>query len=136
MTTWADLETMMADRYGGRYRWRNGSNRAWWVPCTYGGHLTVEVTLRRRWCSLAIDRWHTTDRDPAVSKPWLEAHIWPKVQAALARRKPRGWGVLPAGATFAAARPVDREELVDVLTLWVDAELIWPGVTCKEGVTR
>jgi hypothetical protein len=126
MTTWAAIETMLTERFGATRRWRNGSSRAWLVPMPTRGRLTVEVTLRPRWCSLAIDRWHTTDRDPLVAEPWLEEHVWPAVEAACKDRgRHGGYGTLPSGQTFASAHPIDRADLLDVLTPWIERELTW-----------
>jgi hypothetical protein len=125
-TTWADIETTLTDLFGASRRWRNGTSRAWWVPMPTTGRLTVKVTLRPRWCSLAIDRWHTTDRDPEIAHPWLAEHVWPAVDSALqARSKRGGYGVLPSGQTFASAHPIDRAALLAVLIPWVEQELTW-----------
>lgn len=134
--TWSSIQELLADRYGACRRWRNGNNWGWWVPTPCGGHLTVEVTLRRRWCSIAVDRWHTTDRDKVLAEPWFKEHIWPYVKAACESRRTRqrgGYGVLPSGGpTWTSAHPIDRADLPEALTAWIDAELTWPG----HGVDR
>lgn len=126
--TWKDIETTLTERFGATRRWRRGNARGWNVPMNAAGsrpgYLTVEVTLRPRWCSLTIDRWHTTDRDPDVASPWLERHVWPAVDAALETSRYRV-GIFPAGPTYANASPVDRAGLLDVLVPWVEAERGW-----------
>jgi hypothetical protein len=132
---WRAIDTLMRDRWTGRPAWRYGRTRAWYVPSPTGGTMTVEITLRPRWCSISIDRWRTTDRAEAVSRTWLQTHAWPLVEAALKANR-TGYGVLPTGgATFASAHPIDRKDVLDLLTRWVDAELTWglpPGVRRRQ----
>jgi hypothetical protein len=121
-TDWPTIRTLL-ESFGGQRGWRNGSCRAWYVPSPTGGTFTVEVTLRPRWCSLAIDRWRTTDRDLERAEPWFTEHVWPLVQAAIGVR--HGWGSLPGGKTFAAATPVERKDLLELIQAWVPQELTW-----------
>lgn len=125
--TWAAVSDLLRDRYRARPRGRYGNDRHWTVPVRDRETLTVEVTLRPRWCSLAVDRWNTTDRDPDIARPWLEANIWPAVRAA-SRARPGTWaGFLPGGLVYASADPVHRADVLDVLALWVTQELRWCG---------
>jgi hypothetical protein len=124
-TTW-DTVTALIEGRGGKRRFRNGPHRGWDVPSPTGGTFSVEVTLRPRWCSVAIDRIRTTDRREDVAKPWLEEHIWPYVNDALLRRKRvGGYGILPSGHTYAGATPIDRCDVPAVLAAWIDAEMTW-----------
>jgi len=103
---------------------RPGIRRSWRIPSSTGGTFLVEVTLRPRWCTITVDRWHTTDRDPTRAEPWLKAHVWPHVQEAASRR--RGCGYLPTGrAAWSMASPLDRAGLLDVLADWTRQELTW-----------
>lgn len=138
--TWQTIEATLTDRFAARRRWRHGNNRGWSVPTPLytAGYLTVEVTLRPRWCSLAVDRWHTSNRDPDIARPWLEANVWPYVHEACNRRR-SGYGTLPSGGpTFSSAHPIDRAVLLDVLVPWVEAELTWhhPIDRMAAGPTR
>ncbi len=95
------------------------------MPARHGGTFRVEVTLRPRWCSISVDRWHTTGRPTGASEAWFREHIWPAVEAAHQARH-SGCGFLPSGGgAFASADPLARDELLDVLRLWVEAESMW-----------
>jgi hypothetical protein len=126
----AVLEGFGAARAG-----RSGRTRFWHVPSPRGGprrrgYFQVEVTLRPRWCAIAVDRWHTTDRVAEPSEAWFTEHVWPHVQQAVKTRG--GCGFLPSGGgAFAWASPLDRAVLLDVLTAWVAEELTW-GVSRDE----
>lgn len=120
---WQAVKALL-DGLGGKAAGRNGSTRYWRVPSPTSGTFTVEVTLRPRWCSIAIDRWRTTDRRREPSEAWFKTHIWPHVHEAVKTR--RGYGVLPSGGgTFASATPIDRAVLLDLLDAWVRQELTW-----------
>jgi hypothetical protein len=121
--TWQDIAAITETRDGKR-AWRDGRTRAWHIPSPTGGTLQAEVTLRPRWCDIAVDRIRTTDRDQVRAGPWFEQHIWPYVHRALRARK-TGSGLLPAGRTFACATPVERAAVPELLAAWLDAELGW-----------
>lgn len=124
-TTWHDLAALV-DRHGGRPCARHGNTRHWRVPHPSGGWLTLEITLRPRWCSIAVDRWHTADRDRAVAEPWFREHVWPLVDSACRARRACGYGVLPTGgATFTSAHPIDRDKAPTLIEAWLTAELSW-----------
>lgn len=125
MTTWAEIDDLAQQRWAGQPGGRRGSERWWKVPSPTGGYLRLEVTLRRRWCSLAVDRWPTTDRTEEPSTTWFQENVWPAVQSATAERR-TGYGLLPSGGgAFACATPIERSALVDILTAWIDQELTW-----------
>jgi hypothetical protein len=103
---------------GARLGVRAGGDRIWHVPHPSGGTFAVEITLRPRWCSLAVDRWRTTDR-PEEARQWFEANVWPAVA-------PNRAGVLPSGnPTYSSAHPIARGDLLEVLDAWVAQELLW-----------
>lgn len=123
--SWKTIEDTVRERWGGEPAHRNTRERGYLIPSPTGGHMTLEVTLRPRWCSLAVDRWRTTDRLEAPSKAWFEANVWPAVHKALKEKK-TGAGFLPGGGgAFSSATPIDRSDLLDLLIAWVDAELTW-----------
>jgi hypothetical protein len=94
------------------------------VPQSTGGTFRVEVTLRPRWCSLGVDRWHTSNRDQLLAGPWFKEHIWPFIERAGHWR--RAALFLPnGGPTYTGATGIDRADLLAVLELWIDAELAW-----------
>ncbi len=132
--TWATIEALIADRWNGQRTIRSGSTRYYRVPAPTGGTFGVEVTLRRRWCSLTVDRWRTTDRDTGKAQPWFKEHIWPYVYRACRARR-TGYGILPNGSTIATAYPIDRADLPDALTAWVDQELLW-GVPREDATAE
>jgi hypothetical protein len=71
-----------------------------------------------------VDRWHTTNRRKEPSQAWFETHVWPLVDAAY--KKANRAGFLPnGGGSSAYATPIERPELVALMTAWVDAELAW-----------
>lgn len=121
--TWQDIDAIIG-AHGGSPGSRGGYLRSWRIPSPTGGTLLVEVTLRPRWCSIAIDRWRTTDRDETRSQPWFEEHIWPHVDQAL-QAKRTGWGTMPSGHTFSSAGPLERAVVPQLLAAWIDAELTW-----------
>lgn len=121
--TWQDI-TAIISQHDGEPTFRSGSYRGWRIPSPTGGTLLAEVTLRPRWCYIAVDRWRTTDRDEARSGPWFEEHIWPHVDQALKASRGR-WGTLPCGHTFSSADPLERAIVPELLTAWIDAELTW-----------
>jgi hypothetical protein len=123
MTTWQDV-VAVAEARGGKRAWCDGRTRCWHIPSPTGGTFTAEVTLRPRWCDIAIDRIRTTDRDQARAEPWFEEHIWPHVSESV-RARGTGSGLLPAGRTFACATPVERAAVPQLLAVWLDAELGW-----------
>lgn len=126
MTTWIEVESLITNRWGGRRHGRSGSSRFYRVPSPTGGELLAEVTLRPRWCALAVDRWITTDRTDEPSSSWFESHVWPAVRRAAAARGNGRSGFLPSGGgAWSYASPIERADLVDVLTAWVDQELTW-----------
>lgn len=121
--TWADVEAAIKER-DGRERFREARHRIYYVPSPTGGTFSVEVTLRPRWCSLAVDRWRTTDRVEESATVWFEANVWPHVREAcgLSGRS----GVLPTGGgSYASAHPIERTVLLPVVTAWIGAELTW-----------
>lgn len=121
--TWGHVDELLTG-YRARLCERHRSHRAWRVPARTGGTFRVEVSLRPRWCSIAVDRWHTTDR-PAESEAWFREHVWPAVEAAHQVRR-SGAGFLPSGGgAFTRAEPLARDELLDVLRRWVEAESMW-----------
>ena len=123
MSGWEDIAAVLEAR-GRQLCSRDGSLRCWAVPSPTGGTFRVEVTLRPRWCSAAIDRWNTTDRAREPSRAWHQAHTWPVVRQAITQHG--GHGDLPSGGrTFDCARPLPREALTGLLAEWVDAELGW-----------
>lgn len=125
-TSWTDVESLISERWAGRRRGRSGSSRFYRVPSPTGGEFLVEVTLRPRWCALAVDRWRTTDRTDEPSSSWFESHVWPVVRQATAARGNGRSGFLPSGGgAWAYASPIERAALLDVLTAWVDQELAW-----------
>lgn len=125
MTTWAEIEALITDRWSGRRRYRSGSSRGYDVPSPTGGTLLVIVALRPRWCSLTVDRWRTTDRALKPSKTWFETNVWPRVRTACEKKR-TGSGWMPSGGgNHAGAHPIDRADLRDLLVAWVDAELTW-----------
>ena len=121
--TWQDIAAIIEARSGKRAS-VGGAMRGWRVPSPTGGTFAVEVTLRPRWCIIAVDRWRTTDRDETRSGPWFEEHIWPHVHQALKASR-KGWGLLPAGHTMSSASPLDRAIIPELLAAWMDAELSW-----------
>ena len=122
--TWTELEQMVRERWGGRRRSRSGVFRSYMIPSPDGGWLTLEIALRPRWCSLGVDRWHTSDRVKDPSQRWFEENIWPAVRRACEQK--RGWGCLPGGGgAYAGAWPIDRRDLWRLARAWVDAELTW-----------
>ena len=121
--TWQDITAIIETR-GGKPGFRNGTYRGWRIPSPAGGTLLVEVLLRPRWCSIAIDRWRTTDRDETKSEPWFREHIWPHVDRAL-QAKRGSWGTLPCGHTFSSAGPLERDVVPGLLAAWIDAEFTW-----------
>ncbi|WP_326646613.1 hypothetical protein OG884_18480 [Streptosporangium sp. NBC_01755] len=138
--SWEAIEETVRQRWGGSLRYRNSRERFYGIPSPAGGHMTLEVTLRPRWCSLAVDRWRTTDRHEEPSQAWFEEHAWPVVQKAY-KEKRTGYGALPGGGgSFSSASPIDRSDLLDLLIAWVDAELVWgkPADSAKNvgGATR
>lgn len=70
----ATLDAPLAP-YGASRHHRYGSTRAWRVPHR-NGYLVVEIGLRPRWSSIGVDRWHTTDRDPTITRAWFTEHVW------------------------------------------------------------
>jgi hypothetical protein len=123
-TTWDEITAALEAR-GGVLRYRSRNERAWRVPHPSGGTFQVEVTLRPRWCSLGVDRWHTSNREQAVAGPWFEEHIWPIINRAVKEYK-GGWCTLPSGGpSYSGASVIDRADLLEVLELWIDAELTW-----------
>jgi hypothetical protein len=125
VVTWADVDSLMTERWSAWRTGRFGAMRSYRVPSPAGGTMLVEVTLRPRWCSIAVDRWRTTDRDEALARPWLEANVWPIVCRSHDAKK-TGSGVLPSGnPTITSAYPVDRQYVLALLTAWIDAELTW-----------
>lgn len=121
---WAIIVDTIAKRWNGEPRSRNGSQRTFGIPSPTGGHLSLEITLRRRWCSLSVDRWATTDRVEEPSQAWFEQHVWPMVHKAVMSRA--GGGFLPSGGgAYACAHPIERADLLDLMIAWVDAELTW-----------
>jgi len=130
--TWQDI-TAITEARGGTRAWQDGSTRAWYFPSPTGGTFSAEVTLCPRWCSVAVDRIRTTDRDEARSQRWFEQHAWPLVDRALKARhktRPRDRGFLPSGGgAFASASPLDRADVPGLLAAWIDAELGW-GLPC------
>jgi len=122
--TWPALDATLRAQFNARLRQRAGRYRAWFVPMPWaaGGTLTVEVTLRVRWCAIAVDRIRTTNR-PAEARAWFEAHVWPVVRAACRARGGRGFGFLPGGPIFAQASPVPRDDVLAVLLPWLTLEL-------------
>lgn len=122
--TWKTIEDTITDRWNGRLSYQSGSRRNYAIPSPTGGHLTLEITLRPRWCSLTVDRWATTDRCQEPSDSWLKEHVWPVVKEAVRQRA--GGGFLPSGGgTCAGAHPIERPHLLDLIVAWVDAELTW-----------
>lgn len=125
LVSWEVIEETVKQRWGGERKHRNAQERGYSIPSPTGGHLTLEVTLRPRWCSLAVDRWRTTDRHEESSRAWFEEHAWPIVQKAY-KEKNTGYGALPGGGgSFSSASPIDRSDLLGLLIAWVDAELTW-----------
>ena len=121
--TWQDITAIIEAR-GGVPGFRNGTYRGWRIPSPGGGTILAEVLLRPRWCSIAIDRWRTTDRDETKSEPWFREHIWPHVDQAL-QAKRGSWGTLPCGHTFSSAGPLERDVVPGLLAAWIDAEFTW-----------
>ncbi|MEU6725560.1 hypothetical protein ABZ917_17780 [Nonomuraea wenchangensis] len=122
---WTAIEGTVKQRWNGERTYRNGSQRGFGIPSPTGGHFVLEVTLRPRWCSLAVDRWRTTDRRMEPSQAWFEEHAWPVVRKAFKARRV-GAGFLPSGGgAFASASPIERRDLLDLMVAWVDAELTW-----------
>ncbi|WP_433364227.1 hypothetical protein [Streptosporangium sp. CA-115845] len=122
--SWEVIEETVKQRWGGERKHRNARERGYSIPSPTGGHMTLEVKLRPRWCSLAVDRWRTTDRQEEPSRAWFEEHAWPVVQKAV--REKAGAGHLPGGGgSFSSASPINRSDLLDLLIAWVDAELTW-----------
>ncbi|WP_432836156.1 hypothetical protein [Dactylosporangium sp. CA-092794] len=125
MTTWTAIEDMIRDRWGGWPDGREGNTRSYRVLSPTGGTLLVKVTLGRRWCSLAVDRWRTTDRRTEPSEAWFRQHVWPLVEAASQVRR-RGWSILPTGGgDYASASPLDRAVIADLAEAWISHELTW-----------
>lgn len=123
--TWETIENTVKRRWNGTRKHRNGTERGFSVPSPTGGHLTLEVTLRPRWCALAVDRWRTTNRREEPSQAWFEKHAWPLVHKAHKARRV-GAGFLPSGGgAFASAHPLERSDLLELMIAWVDAELTW-----------
>jgi hypothetical protein len=78
-----------------------------------------------------VDRWHTTDRDGSIARPWFEEHVWPLVDCKASRRA----GYMPSGgATWASAHPIARENVPGLLDAWLTAETTWN--TRREGNGR
>jgi hypothetical protein len=124
VVTWAEIEPVLREYRGARV-WSEASSRCWYVPSPTGGTFSCEVALRTRWCTIRIDRWRTTDRMPLASA-WMEAHLWPYVDAALERRGRRSdTGFLPSGRVYAVATPVDRCDVLGMLAVWLEKEMQW-----------
>lgn len=136
MTTWTEIEQLVTDRWHGHRRYQDAPHRRGYdIPSPTGGTFLIEVTLRPRWCALAIDRWRTTDRSDQPSGAWLAEHVWPVVEAACAKNR-RHYGVLPTGGgCYSSAHPIERADLLPVLTAWVDQELTW-GLAPSTRVDR
>ena len=105
--TWDDIEAAVKER-DGTERFREAGHRIYYMPSPTGGTFSVEVALNPRWCSVAIDRWRTTDRDQDRSAPWFEANVWPHVMEACRLRRGKS-NVLPSGPCYAEARPSPRD---------------------------
>jgi hypothetical protein len=99
----------------------DGPLRCWAVPCG-AGTLDVEVTLRSRYGAIAVDRRGTR---PPTAQQWFSEHVRPAVQEALSAGL-NGWAATPTGTReLAQALPIRREELLGLLSAWIDEELKW-----------
>jgi len=133
MTDWRAVAELL-EGLGGQAAIRRGRRRTWHVPSPTGGSFAVEVTLRPHWCTIAVDRYRTTDRSPAA-REWFEEHVWPHVRAGCVARR-TGYGCLPTGAgAWSSATPLDRAVLLEVLAAWVTEELTW-GVPHEEMLRK
>jgi hypothetical protein len=133
-TSWEDVADVLAKR-GGTPIYRYGNRRSWRIPSPTGGSFEVEVTLRPRWCAVAVDRWPTTGRIARFPAAWFEANAWPLVRRALDAKGNRSLGFLPVGTgPCSSASPIDRNDVLELLAGWVDHELLW-GVP-REEVTE
>ena len=113
------LDRIVCDELGGTAdtKRRNAKRVTYKIPASRG-HLWVHVTLRPRWCSVDVDRWHTTDRNANLSRPWFEATVWPRL---LAYRRS---GTMPTGAAaWTSASPITADDLLDVIGPWLQHEL-------------
>jgi len=124
--TWSAIEALMRDRWRGGRLGRAGRSRYYRVPVGGGRFFVVEITMRTRWCAIAVDRVDTRDRPADLAGPWFEQHVSPAVRRALVNAPQSIGSVIPTGrAGYALAYPIDRVDLVDALTAWVDVEIVW-----------
>jgi hypothetical protein len=121
MTIWTEIDTLLRGYGAQPVGPARGTERGWRVPTAERGNFLVEVTVRSPWCRVTVDRWQTTDRDPETVE-WMERILWPYVQGANQHRRGK-YGLLPTGTTIATAFPIAHGELLEVLALWVAAEL-------------
>lgn len=85
------------------------------------GPIRLELELGRAYTMVSIDRWHGRNL-PDDQAPWLDAHVTPFVERALARH--RGWSLIPTPGSFSSGR-VLTAELLDLLRVWLPFELDW-----------
>jgi hypothetical protein len=124
MTDWGAVEELLEGLGGRPAAVRSGRARIWHVPSPTGGSFAVEVTLARRWCVVAVDRYRTTDRVDEPADAWFQEHVWPHVRTACTASNRAGF--LPTGGgAWASASPLDRAVLLEVLAAWVTQELTW-----------
>lgn len=92
-------------------------------PISPDDATTLHVTVRPRWCAVAV---HRPLLEPLAAdhpvRGWIAAHVAPYVERARAARgRPSGWSV--SGAR--EFDPIDRHDLVELLEWWVPQEIAW-----------
>jgi hypothetical protein len=119
-----DIDKLLKKRFGAQPENKKGTERRWRIDSPTGGYFTVEVTLKPRWCSIAVDRWNTTDRAKEPADTWFRGNVWPHIK----------WGSLPGGGgCYTSAFRLERSMVSSILSAWVEQELTW-GIPRGNGL--